>query len=73
MRTETATRSPRFLANKLEVAIMDAVCQRYGKAPHELLGLPLWEYQFDVAVMTSAIEYHEAEAEKKKNKKKNEE
>jgi hypothetical protein len=42
--------------DKLTVLILDRIARRYGKLPHELLGLGIIEFSFDLAVAMRAIE-----------------
>lgn len=47
-------RSPRFLANRDEVVLLDAVARRYGVRPSTLLRGAWLDYQVDIAVMHGA-------------------
>jgi hypothetical protein len=54
-----------FFKNKDMVILVDMMAQRYGKLPHEILSeLTLTDYNFNMAIMTSAINYLKEKDEK---------
>lgn len=47
-----------FFKDKDAVLVLDAMCQRYGKLPHEVMReCTVEEYNFNEAIMFGAINY----------------
>jgi hypothetical protein len=57
-----------FFENKKLIRIVDAMAQRYGKLPSEILNeLTIEEYNLNLAIMVAAVEYGKEKEECDKN------
>ena len=55
----------KFFNNRNLIVLIDTLCQRYGKLPHEVFcGLTINDFSFDMAIMIVA----DIEEKKKNNK-----